>query len=425
MSVRLVLSAAAAWFVLLSGCSREAPRVPEPHFVGIPSHRNLIVFVHGVLGDMDNTWDNPVTHRSWPAMLSEDLPDYDVFVYGYLSPLNGTASNIYEISVRMLQDFKDRQFFSRYDGIYFITHSMGGLITKRAMDSLSTAAERPNLQRVRLILYISVPSSGANSAALAKWISRNPQFASMDPSAAKDFLQSTEGDWETLLHNRTPSAPFPRTFSAYEKLGVAGSVVVPDLYISYASDSVPVAFDYDHIFIVKPSGKNTDIYRWAKARILEAAAYPVTQAQADTLPGGHIILYDAFQNYAQSGFSFGSAEVVSWDSGRADLLVSNMQVPQPRALFFTQEDSGGIYIDATQDKGANAGIIKMAAQTLSEVKEAPTDGYLTHWYAPELNGIYCVRARDGHHFAKIRVTDLQADRIAFDWVYQPGNSRKF
>jgi pimeloyl-ACP methyl ester carboxylesterase len=410
---------------LLSACSKKSVRLPESHFVAGPAHKNLVVFVHGVLGDMDNTWDNPVTHKSWPVMLSEDLPEYDVFVYGYLSPLRGSASNVYELSVKMLQDFKDRGFFANYDNIYFITHSMGGLIAKRALDSLNTAAERANLQRVRLVLFISVPSSGANVAAFVKWMSRNPQFSSMDPAAARDFLQSTEGEWETLLRDRTASAPFPRTFSAYETRSVSGFVVVPELYISHASDASPVPFDYDHIAIVKPRGKDTDIYIWAKARILEASAYRVVSDQASSLLGGHLILYNAFQNYTQSGFNFGASEVVSWDSGRADILVSNTQPPQSNALFFTQEDSGGVYIDAPQDKGANAGLIKMAARTLEEVKEAPLDGYLSHWFTPELEGVYCVRARDGHHFAKIKVTDLRADRIAFDWVYQPGDSRRF
>ena len=409
----------------VNSCGRTPARVPEPHFINPPSHRNLIVFVHGVLGDMDNTWENSETHKSWPSMLAEDLTDYDVFVYGYLSPMSGSASTIYEIAIRMTQDLKDRGFFANYENIYFITHSMGGLITKRVLISLDTPAERPNLQRVRLILFISVPSAGANVAAFATWISRNPQFAGMDPRAAKDFLQSTEGDWETLLRNRTASAPFPRTYSAYETQSISGVTAVPELYISHAADAPPIAFDYDHIAIVKPRGKQTEVYQWAKARIAEAARYRVVREQSTTLRGGHTVLYNAFQNYAQSGLNFAAGDIVSWDSGRADLLVSNTQPPQPAASFFTQEDSGGVFIDAQQDKGANAGMVKMAAQTLDEVNEAPIDGYLTHWFAPELNGIYCVRTRDGHHFAKIKVTDLRTDRIAFDWIYQSDNSQTF
>jgi hypothetical protein len=41
-------------------------------------------------------------------------------------------------------------------------------------------------------------------------------------------------------------------------------------------------------------------------------------------------------------------------------------------------------------------------------------------------GMYlCLQLRDGSHYAKIKVTQIEPDRIAFVWIYQPSGSRNF
>jgi pimeloyl-ACP methyl ester carboxylesterase len=246
--------------------------VPNSHFVGQHGrNKKLLVFVHGVMGDMDNTWVNAETHASWPELITgdPDLTDFDVFVYGYASPAMGDASTIGQISVRFLQQLKDFRFFNNYNEVSFVTHSMGGIVTKRTLDMLNTQADNSILQKVHTVIYISVPSNGANLAALASWLSENPQFKGMSPKNAADFLQSVEGDWANLLRQRTPSSPFPRTYSAYETLPTGPVEVVPELYTSGLSDLPVIGFDYNHINIVKPKDREAELYRWVKARLLE------------------------------------------------------------------------------------------------------------------------------------------------------------
>lgn len=251
-------------------------QVPVSHFVKESgTNKKVIVFVHGVIGDMDSTWVNPATHASWPELIKGDpeLRDFDVFVYGYSSPAFGTASDISEIADRLRQQLKDWNFFTKYDEINFITHSMGGIITKRMLNTLNTPAEAANLRRVRCVIYIAVPSNGAKSADWASWLSRNSQFRSMSPKDAADFLQGTERDWAALLRERNDSFSFPRTYSAYETLSTAEFQVVPQLYTSELSDGGVIGFDYNHIDIVKPKDRNGDVYVWARARLAEASQY--------------------------------------------------------------------------------------------------------------------------------------------------------
>lgn len=248
-------------------------RVPKSHYVKQANSSKLIVFVHGVLGDMDNTWFNTATNTSWPQLIVQDpsFADYDVFVYGYYSPKVGRASDIYEIATLMGQQLHDAGFFQKYSEIDFITHSMGGIVTKRMLDDLNTPSGFGDLQKVHSVLYISVPSNGASVADIASWFSQNPQFSSMTADESNNFLQAVEGDWRKVLNQRNAEHPFPRTFSAYEKLSVGPVKVVPQLYTSGMADTAIVAFDYDHIEIVKPDGLNNDVYEWARARILDSS----------------------------------------------------------------------------------------------------------------------------------------------------------
>jgi pimeloyl-ACP methyl ester carboxylesterase len=252
--------------------------VPTSHFVKkaeTPQNRKVIVFVHGVTGDMDNTWANTETHTSWPEMIAKDptLSAYDVYVYGYESPCEGNTSNITEIANRFRTQLLDDSFFSKYDEIDFITHSMGGLITKRMLSSLNTPADADKLQRVRSVLLIAVPSSGAPVAAIGDSLSTNPQFTNMDPVQSKAFLQAMDQDWDSMMRGRTPGRPYPRAFVAYETKDLAILKIVSSLFTSQVSDDTPMPFDYDHIAIVKPNSTDNDVYKWSRARILDSSSF--------------------------------------------------------------------------------------------------------------------------------------------------------
>jgi pimeloyl-ACP methyl ester carboxylesterase len=260
--------------------------VPNSHFVGEHGrNKKLLIFVHGVIGDMDNTWVNPETHASWPELIRGDqsLRDFDVFVYGYASPSMGDASTVEEISVRFLQQLKDFGVFDNYKDVSFIAHSMGGIVTKRTLNMLNTQADSSILQKVHTVIYISVPSNGANLAALASWISDNPQFKSMSPKAASAYLQGVEGDWADLLRQRSSGLPFPRTYSAYETLPTGPVQVVPELYTSELSDGRVIGFDYNHINIVKPRDRDAEVYLWVKSRLLETVTGPPADHNLSTL----------------------------------------------------------------------------------------------------------------------------------------------
>jgi pimeloyl-ACP methyl ester carboxylesterase len=200
------------------------------------------------------------------------MSDYDVYIYGYYSPRMGHASDLNELSTKFAEDLLHiDNMFANYQEIDFITHSMGGLVTKGMLVQLNNPPQYPDLQKVRCVIYISVPSSGASVADVASWFSRNPQFKSMTANESNNYLQAIDGQWRKLLNQRTSEHPFPRTFSAYETLPTDGVKVVPSLYTSQLADSDVIAFDYNHISIVKPDSRENDVYKWARANILNSS----------------------------------------------------------------------------------------------------------------------------------------------------------
>ena len=137
----------------------------------------------------------------------------------------------------------------------------------------------------------------------------------MSPDKASDYLQSTEGDWQTLMAERDPDGPFPLAFCGYETLATLGQVIVPRLYVSKFCDGRIIGFDYDHEQIVKPKDAEDRVYTWVRARIVEARDYQVhpkpTPRSARQLQVGHTILLDAFRHYDQGGLAFSSSAVVA------------------------------------------------------------------------------------------------------------------
>ena len=168
----------------------------------------------------------------------------------------------------MKQQLEDDKFFSKYQEVDFIAHSMGGLITKVMLSALNRPGEANRLQRVHTVLFMAVPSGGAPVASVATWLSSNPQFRNMSPQSSRAYLQSIDQAWESIDRGRTPDHPFPHFYVAYETERVHGIRVVPEIYNSERSDLDPIAFDYNHITIVKPTSPDGDVYKWAKARIL-------------------------------------------------------------------------------------------------------------------------------------------------------------
>jgi len=145
----------------------------------------------------------------------------------------------------------------------------------------------------------------------------------------------------------------------------------------------------------------------------------LSNVQAATLPSGQATLYDGFVSYGESGFDFSTDSVVAWNSTMADLLAAKLQTSSVVSFFAPYN------AQPFPDADAYSGIVGMPQTDLGQVTECPDSGYGYHWVTANLGGVYCVRTRDGGHYAIIKVTAVSGSSLSFTWEYQPNGSRRF
>lgn len=262
--------------IILTGCSALADKPPSTRalFFSLKpeSSQKLIVFVHGVFGDPSVAWTNR-SGVSWPEdFIKQDkqFQGFTVATYRYDSPYLQRTSSINEIAGRMLRQLEDEGVFEKYKEIYFIAHSMGGLVVKRVLVDLNRPNQTAKLRKVKAVLYISTPAQGADMAEVGSWLSVNPQLRDMRPADFNTFLQTLEDQWQNLLRDRG-SERFPQSFCAHETKPTHGIIIVSRVYASTFCDQNSFAVDEDHANITKPGSVESDIYVWARARILQTS----------------------------------------------------------------------------------------------------------------------------------------------------------
>ena len=223
----------------------------------VESASQVIVFMHGVLGNSTSSWTNGASY--WPELLTKD-PAFDgssVYVYEYPTNLIQDTFSIDEIAENMRLQF-EADGVSAHREIVFLAHSMGGLATRAYLLKYRGVASR-----VRLIYFFSTPTTGSEIADLAKLISKNPQFGKMKPMQSADYLADLQRTWLAA------DFPFP-SYCAYEKQKAYGMLIVTQASAASLCNKHLDPIDADHISIVKPAGTGDVPYLAFKAAFKEA-----------------------------------------------------------------------------------------------------------------------------------------------------------
>lgn len=214
-----------------------------------------VVFVHGIFGDK-STWGAQKT--SFPQLLISD-PEFagkvDAFLFEYYSPHFGPASNVAELAKSLKAKLEDKGVLRDHQRIVFLCHSMGGLVTRRALILAR------DVSKVAMIYFYATPSNGAEIAGLAGKISSSPQLKSMLPLEGNEALQQIQDDWVNW-----PAARDLPSYCAYETLPTDGVRVVTQSSARALCNRLPEGMTADHIQIVKPTSRDDPRYtRFATA----------------------------------------------------------------------------------------------------------------------------------------------------------------
>lgn len=248
----------------LTAVSPAVPPGKAGGYIRPPTGKRVIVFVNGIFGDAISTWQHS-GGAYWPDLIAKD-PDFDgvdIYVHSFESPKIARAQQIQDLASR-LKDYLLTDRVLDHDEVVFISHSMGGLVTRAFLISQGS---RP--QRTPMLFFFATPTAGADVAAIAQHLSENPQLRDMQPLSNGGYVKTLREEW--LRTSNNPLLNYPNaiaSFCAYEILEVWHVKIVSELSATYLCNRENRAVRANHIEIVKPNGLSGEPYVFFKAAYL-------------------------------------------------------------------------------------------------------------------------------------------------------------
>lgn len=243
------------------------------------SCENLILFVHGFIGDSEATWKNKNGTSFADLLLSdgEIKNNFDIASYSYFTTLLNlfadTKEKFRKIKnlIRKNTHVKEKNLdideltqnlrthfrftLGKYKNIYVIAHSMGGLITKNL---IAGDVKSKGNTKVKLFISLAVPHQGAALSIPGNIISSNLQILNLNP--VEQFITALNQSWINL--DEKPTTKY--FYGSYDKVVTKHSAVAID---NIEKDVVSVA--EDHGSISKPKDSSSVVYSSVKQFILE------------------------------------------------------------------------------------------------------------------------------------------------------------
>ncbi len=149
-----------------------------------PSLKGDIIFVHGLGGHQWNTWhwqqQNDSSRKvddSWPFWLAKnpELKELNVWTFGYDSSQLGQSPPLLEQAELLLNCLRAKQIGQK--PLFFITHSLGGLVVKTMLRLDQDRKDSPNnntqtVLNTKGIVFLGTPHNGSVLASFAQILPR-------------------------------------------------------------------------------------------------------------------------------------------------------------------------------------------------------------------------------------------------------------
>ncbi len=283
------------------------------------------MFVHGLGGGSHGTWrhekEGTPGHFFWPEEMGKDLPRCGIWAVGY--PAGFTALGKPGMIIEKRAGNLSQKLANAGLGVrplFFITHSMAGLIVKSLIvgSQILPDADRKNLVRViRGIVFCATPHRGSAFADAAGVLGK--------------FFGGSQGHVDEMRANAEPldilhdqfiewhrSHPIP-VESYAENIGLFRvrwwSRPLPlGLVVPRASANPGIAghtvrdVDDDHLTLVKPKDRRHDVYAGV-LRFMRDALRVVSSKPVDVEPADRLNLVPATQSAVKTITAVGKPRV--------------------------------------------------------------------------------------------------------------------
>ena len=207
--------------------------------------KRAVVFLHGFLGDRDDTWDN------LPFLFDTADADWDIYTLGYATTFFPDFLGVWSgdpdlmILSTMLRTQASIDPLRRYQSLALVAHSMGGLVVQRALID-----DRELADRTENVVLFGTPSAGLRKASGFRFWKRQLQNMAADSG----FITSLRNDWDDRFG---PEPPFDLKVVAGER----------DLFVPATSNLGPFPKEShrvvsgDHHSMLRSSGQGSPTIR--------------------------------------------------------------------------------------------------------------------------------------------------------------------
>lgn len=255
-----------------------------------------LVFLHGLAGHWETSFTHPDTEVSWFDLIRgvEDVRragrigvGFHIYSVDYHDAFEANTT-IDEIATQITDRSDFNSLFFDHNHIFFVAHSMGGLILKRALIQIQQRGQNRYLNRIIGTAMLGVPSEGSSLADLAEetgsigrffasWLGVDwSQINDMRTvEAGNSFLLQLQGDWAELVDRRRQSG-FPFLVAcAYEKKPEASLLgeelwIVSRLYANSTCSGRAFPLNVTHTQLPKPVDSNASSHDWLLGNISRA-----------------------------------------------------------------------------------------------------------------------------------------------------------
>jgi pimeloyl-ACP methyl ester carboxylesterase len=162
--------------------------------------RCIVVFVHGLRGDMVQTWG------MLPSFAC-NLTEYDVMLWSYPTFLFGSAPAVDSVGGLLLSGL--RQHCSKYWDIVLVGHSLGCLVIESAivLELRQHRATEDPVSKIRHVVLYAPPHAGSGAAAVLSHIPGLLSAQSRFLGARSAHLIELQREWVNRVYRPDPGLP--------------------------------------------------------------------------------------------------------------------------------------------------------------------------------------------------------------------------
>jgi predicted alpha/beta hydrolase family esterase len=235
-----------------------------------PDRIGDVIFVHGLGGNLRSTWhpEELQDDNFWLNWLSQDQTDIGIWSFGYeAQPFEwrGKAMPLFDQASNLLEWLETKGLNER--PIIFVTHSLGGLLVKKMLNTAQTFKKQKLIEQIKGIIFLATPHTGSHLANLISNIGTLTR-TTISVKELKSHAPQLRELNEWYRENVRGFGIITKVY--YETRSVHGISVVDEDSANPGIEGVkPVAVPEDHITIAKPTSKDNLVYIGVEHFILD------------------------------------------------------------------------------------------------------------------------------------------------------------